>query len=145
DRRNAHPRDWPLLWLERGGDRRDRGQLLARRKTAMRSNRRTRGDRKDTSALRSLRAPRLLSRKRFGQHFLEPAWVEKVIRAIDPKPEEAFLEIGPGRGALTRPLAARAKAIVAFEIDRDLGSVLAATAPPNVGIVYGDFLDATWT
>ena len=84
-------------------------------------------------------------RKRFGQHFLEPAWVEKVIRAIDPKPEEAFLEIGPGRGALTRPLAARAKAVVAFEIDRELASALEATAPPNVGIVYGDFLDATWT
>ena len=48
-------------------------------------------------------------RKRFGQHFLEPAWVEKVIRAIDPKPDETFIEVGPGRGALTRPLAARVK------------------------------------
>lgn len=64
---------------------------------------------------------------------------------IDPKPDEAFLEIGPGRGALTRPLAARAKAVVAFEIDRDLAADLGATAPPNVGIVEGDFLDATWT
>ena len=36
-------------------------------------------------------------RKRFGQHFLEPAWVEKVIRAIDPKPDETFIEVGPGR------------------------------------------------
>ena len=50
------------------------------------------------------------TRKRFGQHFLEPAWVDKVMRAIDPQPDETFIEIGPGRGALTRPLAARAGA-----------------------------------
>jgi 16S rRNA (adenine1518-N6/adenine1519-N6)-dimethyltransferase len=84
----------------------------------------------------------LAVRKRFGQHFLEPAWVEKVIRAIDPRPDETFIEIGPGRGALTRPLAAAAKAIVAYEIDRDLAAQLRDTAPPNVTIVEGDFLEA---
>jgi 16S rRNA (adenine1518-N6/adenine1519-N6)-dimethyltransferase len=81
-------------------------------------------------------------RKRFGQHFLEPAWVDKVIRAIDPKPDEAFIEIGPGRGALTRPLVARAKTVTAFEIDRDLAAQLTATAPPNLTVVEGDFLEA---
>ena len=81
-------------------------------------------------------------RKRFGQHFLEPAWVEKVVRAIDPKPDETFIEIGPGRGALTRPLAALTKSIVAYEIDRDLAADLRETAPPNVTIVEGDFLEA---
>jgi 16S rRNA (adenine1518-N6/adenine1519-N6)-dimethyltransferase len=80
-------------------------------------------------------------RKRFGQHFLEPAWVDKVVRAIDPKPDETFVEIGPGRGALTRPLAARAKAVVAYEIDRDLAAELRDTAPPNVTVIEGDFLD----
>src|SRR2546423_738182 len=79
--------------------------------------------------------------KRFGQHFLEGAWVDKVIRAIDPKPNEAFIEIGPGRGALTRPLAARAKEVVAFEVDRDLAAELRDTAPPNVTVVEGDVLD----
>jgi 16S rRNA (adenine1518-N6/adenine1519-N6)-dimethyltransferase len=64
---------------------------------------------------------------------------------MDPQPDDTFLEIGPGRGALTRPLAARAKAIVAFEIDRDLASALEATAPSNVRIVEGDFLDAVAT
>jgi 16S rRNA (adenine1518-N6/adenine1519-N6)-dimethyltransferase len=82
------------------------------------------------------------ARKRFGQHFLEPVWVNKVIAAIDPKPEDVFLEIGPGHGALTRPLAARAKAIVAFEIDRDLAGDLANSAPDNVQVVVGDFLAA---
>jgi 16S rRNA (adenine1518-N6/adenine1519-N6)-dimethyltransferase len=81
-------------------------------------------------------------RKRFGQHFLEPAWVDKVIRAIDPQADEAFIEIGPGRGALTRPLVARAKTVTAFEIDRDLAAQLTATAPPNLTVVEGDFLEA---
>jgi 16S rRNA (adenine1518-N6/adenine1519-N6)-dimethyltransferase len=81
------------------------------------------------------------SRKRFGQNFLEPAWVDKVIRAIDPKPDDWFVEIGPGRGALTLPLAARARSVVAFEIDRDLAAQLATTAPRNVTVVVGDFLE----
>jgi 16S rRNA (adenine1518-N6/adenine1519-N6)-dimethyltransferase len=80
------------------------------------------------------------ARKRFGQNFLEPVWVDKVIRAIDPKPNETFIEIGPGHGALTRPLAARAKAVVAYEIDRDLAAELRTTAPENVTVVEGDFL-----
>jgi 16S rRNA (adenine1518-N6/adenine1519-N6)-dimethyltransferase len=80
------------------------------------------------------------ARKQFGQHFLEPAWVEKVIAAIAPKADETFIEIGPGTGALTRPLAARARAVTAFEIDRDLAAQLTATAPSNVKVVEGDFL-----
>jgi len=81
------------------------------------------------------------SRKRFGQHFLEPVWVAKVIRAIDPQPDQTFIEIGPGRGALTRPLAARATAVFAHEIDRDLASELRKAAIPNVTVVEGDFLE----
>src|SRR4051794_8990435 len=80
------------------------------------------------------------ARKRFGQHFLEPAWVDKVIRAIDPKPDETFIEIGPGPGALTGPLAARVKALVAYEIDRDLTADLRASALPNLTVVEADFL-----
>ena len=82
------------------------------------------------------------ARKRFGQHFLEPAWVRKVVDAIDPKPDETFIEIGPGRGALTRPLAERVKRLVAYEIDRDLIAQLRAAAIANIEIVEGDFLDA---
>ena len=44
------------------------------------------------------------ARKRFGQHFLEKAWVDKLIASLGARPEDTFLEIGPGRGALTRPL-----------------------------------------
>ena len=79
-------------------------------------------------------------RKRFGQHFLEPAWVAKVIRAIDPQPDETFLEIGPGGGALTRPLLARSGRVIAFEIDRDLTAAL-RDADPRLTVIEGDFLD----
>jgi 16S rRNA (adenine1518-N6/adenine1519-N6)-dimethyltransferase len=81
------------------------------------------------------------ARKRFGQHFLESAWVEKVVRAIDPRSEDTFIEIGPGRGALTRPLAARAKQVFAYEIDRDLAAELRTEAIPNVTVVEGDVLE----
>jgi 16S rRNA (adenine1518-N6/adenine1519-N6)-dimethyltransferase len=80
------------------------------------------------------------ARKQFGQHFLEPVWVDKVIKAIDPQPDQAFIEIGPGTGALTRPLAARAKSVTAFEIDRDLAAQLTAEGIPNLTVVEGDFL-----
>jgi 16S rRNA (adenine1518-N6/adenine1519-N6)-dimethyltransferase len=80
-------------------------------------------------------------RKRFGQHFLEPVWVAKVVDAINPTRDEAFLEIGPGRGALTRPLARRAGHVVAVEIDRDLAATLAAENIPNLRLIRSDFLD----
>ena len=66
----------------------------------------------------------MIARKRFGQHFLEPAWVAKVVAAIHPTLNDEFVEIGPGRAALTTPLAASAKRVVAFEIDRDLAVAL---------------------
>jgi 16S rRNA (adenine1518-N6/adenine1519-N6)-dimethyltransferase len=82
-------------------------------------------------------------RKRFGQNFLEPAWADKLVRAIAPAADQTFIEIGPGRGAITRPLAASARQIVAFEIDRDLASDLRLDTAANVTIVNGDFLDVT--
>jgi len=83
------------------------------------------------------------AKKRFGQHFLQAAWVSKLVTAIGPKPSDVFLEVGPGPGALTRPLAAASRHIVAFEIDRDLAATLRRDAPPNVTLVEGDFLDVT--
>jgi len=80
-------------------------------------------------------------RKRFGQHFLEPVWVAKVVDAIDPIVDDTFLEIGPGRGALTRPLATRAGHVVAVEIDRDLAAALDREHIPNLRVVQSDFLE----
>lgn len=81
------------------------------------------------------------ARKRFGQHFLEPAWVEKVVAAIAPGPEDTIVEIGPGRGAMTQALARSAGRVLAIEIDRDLGPALAARVPPHVTVVTADFLE----
>ena len=92
--------------------------------------------RRDPSTSLEAGAPR----KRFGQHFLEAAWVAKLIDSLDVRPHDTFLEIGPGRGALTKPLAARVARLIGVEIDRDLASRLAADAPANVHIVAGDFL-----
>ena len=80
-------------------------------------------------------------RKRFGQHFLEAAWAEKLVAAIDPQPDDRFLEIGPGPGALTVRLAPRVHSIVGIEIDRDMASVLERQVPGNVTIVRRDFLE----
>jgi 16S rRNA (adenine1518-N6/adenine1519-N6)-dimethyltransferase len=80
------------------------------------------------------------ARKRFGQHFLEPVWVAKLVAAIDPQADQTFLEIGPGAGALTEPLAARAARVVAIEIDRDLAADLRARAVQRVEVVEADIL-----
>jgi 16S rRNA (adenine1518-N6/adenine1519-N6)-dimethyltransferase len=82
-----------------------------------------------------------LVRKRFGQHFLEPAWADKVVKAIGPCPDETFVEIGPGTGILTLRLAPKVKQLVAVEIDRDLIAALTPKLPANASIVAGDVLE----
>lgn len=80
------------------------------------------------------------ARKRFAQHFLEPAWVTKVVTAVGAGKDDAVLEIGPGRAAITRPLAARSGRLLAVEIDRDMAADLEATKPENVTVIAGDVL-----
>jgi 16S rRNA (adenine1518-N6/adenine1519-N6)-dimethyltransferase len=80
--------------------------------------------------------------RRLGQHFLRPASVEKLLRVVSPEAHEVFLEIGPGRGALTLPLAARAARVVAVELDAALAGELRGRAPANVEIVTADALAA---
>jgi 16S rRNA (adenine1518-N6/adenine1519-N6)-dimethyltransferase len=81
------------------------------------------------------------ARKRFGQHFLERAWVDKLVQRIAPAAGDIILEIGPGRGALTVPIAASGARVTAVEVDRDLADDLGRNAPPNVRIITGDFLE----
>ena len=80
-------------------------------------------------------------RKRFGQHFLEPAWVARLVDSLSPSSDDVFVEIGPGRGALTVPLAARARRVIAVEIDRDLAAHLQRELGSNVTVVPADFLE----
>jgi len=81
------------------------------------------------------------ARKRFGQHFLEPAWVSKLVDAVNPDPGDTFLEIGPGRGALTEVLAPRVGRLIAVEIDRDLAAALPSRLPVHARVIESDFLD----
>ncbi|MFC1543149.1 16S rRNA (adenine(1518)-N(6)/adenine(1519)-N(6))-dimethyltransferase RsmA [Candidatus Neomarinimicrobiota bacterium] len=82
-------------------------------------------------------------RKRWGQHFLiDPNLIRKIVATIDPGPEDVFLEIGPGHGELTLPLAEKAGSVTAVEIDRLLAEALQATVPPNVTVIQGDILKA---
>ena len=80
------------------------------------------------------------ARKRFGQHFLEPAWADKLVEAIGPASADRFIEIGPGPGALTLRLAPRVAHVTAIEIDRDMVAALAGRIGPNVTLVEQDFL-----
>lgn len=78
--------------------------------------------------------------RRLGQHFLRPAAVERLLKLIDPRPEQTFLEIGPGRGALTVPLAERAGRVVAVELDERLAAELQGRDVPRLSVVAGDAL-----
>lgn len=82
----------------------------------------------------------MLTRRRFGQHFLEPQWADKLVDAIDPRPDDRFLEIGPGSGALTIRLAPRVAHLSAIEVDRDLVAALGPRLPANVALLQGDVL-----
>jgi 16S rRNA (adenine1518-N6/adenine1519-N6)-dimethyltransferase len=60
-------------------------------------------------------------RKRFGQNFLhDPAVIERIVRAIEPHTGQRLVEIGPGLGALTRPLLQAVGRLDVVEIDRDV-------------------------
>ncbi|HET6434379.1 MAG TPA: 16S rRNA (adenine(1518)-N(6)/adenine(1519)-N(6))-dimethyltransferase RsmA [Xanthomonadaceae bacterium] len=82
-------------------------------------------------------------KKAFGQNFLhERGVVAKIVQAIDPRPDDRIVEIGPGQGALTFPLLDRHGALTAIEFDRDLLAPLAAAARAHgeLTLVAGDVL-----
>ena len=80
-----------------------------------------------------------IPRKRFGQHFLtDPAIIEAIVRAIDPKPGQPMVEIGPGLAALTQPLVERLGRLTVVELDRDLAARL--RAHPQLNVIESDVL-----
>jgi len=84
------------------------------------------------------------ARKRFGQHFLhDAAVVARILEAVDARPGEALVEIGPGRGVLTTRLLEGAGSLDAIEIDRDLadGLRLGLGARPGFVLHEGDALE----
>ena len=80
------------------------------------------------------------ARKRFGQHFLvDGSVVDRIVDAIDPRPGQPLVEIGPGRGALTGPLLERCKSLTVIELDRDLAVRLRRT--PGLEVIEADVLE----
>jgi len=83
------------------------------------------------------------AKKHLGQNFLhEKGVIAKIVQAIDPKPGDVVVEIGPGQGALTFPLLQRHGALTAIEFDRDLHAPLQAAARAHgaLRLVEGDVL-----
>lgn len=83
-------------------------------------------------------------RKRFGQHFLIDTGVtDAIVRAIDPQPGDALVEIGPGLGALTEPLLRHGAKPTVIELDRDLAALWRSR--PGVQVIQADVLMVDFT
>jgi 16S rRNA (adenine1518-N6/adenine1519-N6)-dimethyltransferase len=83
------------------------------------------------------------AKKHLGQNFLhDKGVIEKIVQAIDPKPGDVLVEIGPGQGALTFPLLKRHGEVTAIEFDRDLHAPLQAAAREHgrLHLIEGDVL-----
>lgn len=81
--------------------------------------------------------------KRFGQNYLQDRGVlTRIIRAIAPREDDHFIEIGPGEGALTAPLLEAGASVTAIELDRRLLPGLQArfVESPGFRLIHGDAL-----
>lgn len=82
--------------------------------------------------------------KKLGQNFLsDKRVVDRIVNALDPHPDETIVEIGPGRGALTRPILDIGSRLIAVEFDRSLIPVLEEQfgSKDNFKLVQSDALD----
>jgi dimethyladenosine transferase (EC 2.1.1.-) len=82
-------------------------------------------------------------RKRLGQHFLRDVSIAEYIAGLVPGGLDV-IEVGPGRGILTIPLAQKSRVVYAIEVDPALADALRRTAPPNVVVIEGDALELEW-
>ena len=86
-----------------------------------------------------LNALKHIPRKRFGQHFLaDGGIVDAIVAAIEPRPGQVMVEIGPGQAALTQPLVERLGRLNVIELDRDLAREL--RSHPQLDVIESDVL-----
>lgn len=85
-------------------------------------------------------------KKRFGQNFLhDPAIARRIVEAGGLSPGQVVVELGAGKGILTRPLAAKGARVIAIELDRDLVAELNEQPMDGVEVVNADFTRLTLT
>jgi len=84
----------------------------------------------------------IIPKQSLGQNFLiDENVARKIVRQINPKPTDILIEIGSGRGALTKHLIGKVKHLIAFEIDRRIvGELKEKYELDSVSIVHEDFL-----
>jgi 16S rRNA (adenine1518-N6/adenine1519-N6)-dimethyltransferase len=82
-------------------------------------------------------------KKRLGQHFLtDRHYLDRIVAAIDPRPGDAMVEVGPGPGALTERLCEVVRPLHVVEIDSELAAALQARfAADSVVVHEGDVLE----
>jgi 16S rRNA (adenine1518-N6/adenine1519-N6)-dimethyltransferase len=81
--------------------------------------------------------------RRLGQHFLhDAAWRARILRELQPRSDQSWLEVGAGGGEMTRELAPHVRRVVAVEIDPPLVEKLMqlASTTPGVEVSAGDIL-----
>jgi 16S rRNA (adenine1518-N6/adenine1519-N6)-dimethyltransferase len=96
-----------------------------------------------------LAAHGLRPQKRWGQNFLsDPSTAQTIVSRTGVRPGDIVVEIGPGLGALTLPLARVARKVYAIEKDRNLAAILRAELPAdrisNVELIEADALQIDW-
>lgn len=82
-------------------------------------------------------------KKKYGQNFLkDKRIIDSIIYKADVDKDTLVIEVGPGAGALTVPLAEKAGRVISFEIDESLKDILSSKLNEynNVEVIYGDFL-----
>jgi 16S rRNA (adenine1518-N6/adenine1519-N6)-dimethyltransferase len=88
------------------------------------------------------------AKKSLGQNFLvDVALQKKIVEALDCSESDTVLEIGPGRGALTRHLVGRAGHLLLVELDDGLAEALQDEweGRPDVDVLHQDFLELDWS
>ena len=80
--------------------------------------------------------------KRFGQNFLtQPAIAQKIVDTLRISNEDQIIEIGPGKGILTRLISEKKPALFqAIEIDKNLAGKLADNYTNKLTVIEQDFL-----
>lgn len=83
------------------------------------------------------------AKKSLGQNFLiDNDVIDKIIEEVDASNKDLVIEIGPGKGALTKKLKEKGCNIVAYEVDRDLCNILSKLENDKVHVIYKDILES---